>query len=186
MAENDDGLRVRRPDEEQDTPERWTDKARRWTRDLLITVVGFAALWIGLGVLRAPDLPDVAPPLTGTTLAGTSVDLAAHGGRVAVVNFWATWCSPCAIEMPELVSFSENNPDIPVLFVAVDGKPEQLRAYAIAHSLPLDQVVIPTADFKTRWPVSTLPTTVVVGEGGRIVGAHAGIVLPPQLWWWTH
>lgn len=186
MADNDDGLQVRGQHEQDDAPEPWRERLLRWGRDLAITVVGFAALWIGLGALRAPELPSTAPALVGTTLSGETADLAAYAGRTVVLNFWATWCTPCAVEMPWLVRFSRNHPDIPLLFVAVDGRPEQLRAYAEAHDLPAAQVVLPTPAFKQVWPVATLPTPVVVDGEGRIVAAHAGVVLPPQLWWWTY
>lgn len=181
---SDDGLIVRDPDEGEEPRVPWGQRLRRWGRDLLLTVGGVSVLWVGLGWLRAPELPAQAPALNLKNLDGDLVDLDSFRGQTVLVNFWATWCGPCQLEMPLLVSYAVSHPEVPVLFVAVDGTVEKLTTFARNAELPLNRVLRLDAATKARWPVSTLPTTVVVGPEGTIEAAHAGIVTPPQLWWW--
>ena len=76
-------------------------------RELLL----FAALaLVAMGVfgrLRAPDLPPEAPAFTLLDLDGAQVSLADYAGRPVVLNFWATWCTPCRMETPYLQSVFE-------------------------------------------------------------------------------
>ena len=53
----------------------------------------------------AADVGAPAPALVATTLAGTTFDLSAARGHVTIINFWATWCTPCREEMPALDTF---------------------------------------------------------------------------------
>jgi len=68
-------------------------------------------LALAIGVLyAAPPKPDplrnkTAPEFVRTDLAGHPVDLAALRGRVVLLNFWATWCAPCQVEIPRFISW---------------------------------------------------------------------------------
>jgi thiol-disulfide isomerase/thioredoxin len=177
-------IRVRADDEAPPPPVTLGRRLSGWAGDLGWTALLFAAIWVGAGWLRAPALR-TAPALDLPTLDGGRVRLESLRGRTVIVNFWATWCGPCRVEMPTLVSFAADHPDVPVVLVAVDGTPDALRGFARAHDVP--ESLIARADAATRaaWGVGTLPTTVVVGPDGTLRGAHGGIVLAPQLWWWT-
>jgi thiol-disulfide isomerase/thioredoxin len=162
-------------------PSRW----RAWARDAAIFLVSGVLLLAVVGALRAPELPDTAPPLALSSLNGQVVDLAALRGRTVVLNFWATWCGPCRVELPVLTSFAASHPEVEVYYVAADGTVEDLRAFARRHDMPEDHVLRTTPGTQGAWGVTTLPTTVVVAPDGSVRAAHTGIVLPMQLWWWA-
>jgi len=127
----------------------------------------------------------MAPPLALPNLEGATVELASLRGSTVVLNFWATWCAPCRVELPELVRFASANPDVPVLFVAMDGTPDALRSFAVEHGLPLAQVLRADAEVARAYGASTLPTTVVVNAEGEVRTSYTGMIARPWLWAWT-
>ena len=77
---------------------------------LNISMRGILAIMMAaLAPLAASATPrDVlAPDFELSDLSGTTVKLSDHHGTVVVLNFWATWCTECVIEMPSLNSFAE-------------------------------------------------------------------------------
>lgn len=182
---SDDGLQVRHEGEAQEPPPSWAATVKSWAKDLTITAVVVIGLMSVVGYLRAPDLPDAAPPLALPNVEGAPVSLGDFRGKTVLVNFWATWCGPCRVEMPMLTAFDAGHPDTPVLYVAADGEPAELLAFAKAHDLPPERVLVADKATKAAWKVSTLPTTVVVGPDGSVEAVHAGLVTTLQLWWWT-
>ncbi|PYN84827.1 MAG: hypothetical protein DMD87_25385 [Candidatus Rokuibacteriota bacterium] len=62
-----------------------------------------------------------APALTLTTLDGGRASLAAHRDKLVVLNFWATWCHPCALEMPSLEALWHRYQERGLVVLAVSG-----------------------------------------------------------------
>lgn len=167
-----------------DTPESPRARWLRRLRDAAVSISLLLVVWIGLGWLRAPSLPDVAPAFALQDLEGRTVSLADLRGKTVVLNFWATWCGPCRYEIPTLSRFASNNPDIPVLGIAVDGTPALLRKAATELGVTYP-VLIADAATKAAYGVHTLPTTIVVSPDGAVEAAHAGLMTAPHLWWIT-
>lgn len=164
-----------------------TPLQRLWraTRELLLTLAFAAAVLVVVGALRSPDLPEAAPPVALSALDGTRLVLAEQAERTVVLNFWATWCAPCRIEMPALVDFAADHPEIPVWFLAVDGEEAALRAFAVDQGIPLSAVARADEAVLAAYAPSTIPMTVVVEPGGRLGGVHTGLIFRPLLWWMT-
>lgn len=137
-------------------------------------------LMVVVGRLRAPELPDQAPDFDLRTLEGERMVLSELRGQVVVLNFWATWCAPCRLEIPSFSRFAEANPDVLVLGIATDGSEAELRV--ASPQLGIRYPVL-RADAATTaaYGVSTLPTTVIIDAEGRVHSAHSGIMLGPQL-----
>ncbi len=180
-GDGDVGFSLRDPDEPPSSPPPpWSRRLGRFARELGITVVAAVVLWIGVGWLRAPDLPDAAPDFSLVALDGTRYTLSELRGKTVVLNFWATWCGPCRVEAPGLSSFSAAHPDIPVLGIAVDGTADQLRDAAADLGITYPVLRVDDATRKA-YGVETLPTTVVVGPDGAVRSAHAGLMLETHL-----
>jgi thiol-disulfide isomerase/thioredoxin len=158
----------------------WWRRAWRPIRDWGSTLLIGAALMHMVGQLRAPDLPAQAPDFALQTLDGETVRLSDLRGQTVVLNFWATWCGPCRMEIPSFTRFAAAHPEVPVLGIATEGSVPELKA--AKTKLGIGYPVL-RADRATlaAYQIDTLPTTVVVGPDGAVKSAHAGILTGPQL-----
>jgi peroxiredoxin len=152
-----------------------------WGIALFLTILGF---WL-FSAWRTPDLPDSAPDWELSSIDGGTVSLSDFKGKTVVLNFWATWCQPCVMEIPNFEKFSKENPDIPVLGIAMDGKPQQLKAFAQQHNMTYP-IVIANTQVQNDYKVTTLPMTVIVGPDGKVKDTHIGIMMEQQLKWATN
>ena len=123
-----------------------------------------------LGALPAFSLEDLKGDIV------TDGDL---GGKVALVNFWATWCGPCKIEMPWFVEFQRKYKDRDFTVVAIsldeDGW-EPVRQFAEELELNFPVMLGDDSvgeDFGGIW---ALPTTLIVDRSGTISFRHMGLV----------
>lgn len=161
---------------------------RPWWRRVLfewvVPLLGVALVVHAVGWLRAPDLPEAAPPFTLKSLDGEEISLASLAGRPVVLNFWATWCAPCRVEIPSFSRYARNHPDVVVLGIVADGPASKVRR--VAADLGVDYPVL-LGDRATlaAYGVQVFPTTVIVDRDGRVSTAHTGLMLGPQLTWAT-
>jgi thiol-disulfide isomerase/thioredoxin len=122
-------------------------------------------------------------PLTAfsaTDLDGRDVSLAGWHGKVAVVNFWATWCLPCRREIPALVTLQDKyKAELVVVGVLQDGASiDFVRAFA--RNLRVNYPIVRSnAEIEASFAeVLALPTTFVVDGAGRVVSVHVGEIDP--------
>ncbi len=163
-----------------DPPPPWPRRVLRFAREAAVWgVLALVALAV-VGRLRAPDLPERAPGFALPDLDGGMVRLEALRGRPVVLNFWATWCPPCRVEIPAFSRLAARRPDVVVLGIAADGTPETLRA-AGADLGATYPILRGTPEVFGAYGVTTYPTTVVLDAEGRIVHAHTGLMLDPHL-----
>jgi len=111
------------------------------------------------------ETPSTAPTrsdqvFSGTTLDGEQLDLADYAGKPVVVNFWASWCGFCEAEMPELIRFAEENPDVAVIGVAVNDDEAAAREAAERWGLTFPSVLDPEGRIFSGFESQGLPTTV--------------------------
>ncbi len=126
---------------------------------------------------------DPAPEIVLDTPDGQSMSLSSLRGTPVMVNFWATWCAPCQIEMPLFINAQETHGDgLVVLGVNSQEDPATVTNYVNVMGITFP--VILDRDGKTSlvYRVRALPTTFFVDADGIVVRAHRGaIVSRPQL-----
>lgn len=143
------------------------------------------ALALGGGTALADA--GVKPTLSIATLDGKTFDLAAQRGHWVIVNFWATWCSPCIKEMPDISAFAAAHKDVAAIGIAwEDTERAEIDAFVKAHpvSYPLAQgdVYKPLEGFEVP---RGLPITYVIAPDGTIAKKFTGPVTGADLERWT-
>jgi thiol-disulfide isomerase/thioredoxin len=132
------------------------------------------------GPVQFVDAPVAVGPFSAADLDGRRVSPDAWRGRVAVVNFWATWCLPCRKEIPALAALQRKYPgDLVVVGVLQDGaSPEFVRSFTrglgVNYSIVQSRMEIERAFAE----VLALPTTYIVDRDGRVVSTHVGEIDP--------
>ncbi len=125
------------------------------------------------GELVAPEIGALAPAWQTETLDG-SVDFENLRGMPLVINFWATWCVPCRVEMPELQALHEAQPTVRVMAVNL-GEPLGLIVDWVQHfGLTFDIVLDPDQTIASLYRLRGQPSTYVVSPDGVITHIFYG------------
>jgi cytochrome c biogenesis protein CcmG/thiol:disulfide interchange protein DsbE len=113
--------------------------------------------------------------------ADGTVDLRELRGRPIVLNFWASWCDPCAIEAPDLVKAAEENEDVLFLGVDVQDIRGDAREFMREFGMEYPSVRDGTKDTMREWGVTGLPETYFITAEGNVAAHVVGVVRPEQL-----
>jgi peroxiredoxin len=123
---------------------------------------------------RAPAKLD----FTVKDMNGADVRLADFKGKVILLNYWATWCGPCKVEIPDLIALQDQYKDkgFVVLGVSQDDDPETLRSFASTYKMNYPVLVGRDAPelLDAQGPLWGLPTSYVIGRDGAICTRHLG------------
>ena len=116
--------------------------------------------------------PDLSYELLGSRGMSTIGDLR---GQAVVVNFFASWCTPCLEEMPALSDLADDAPaGVAVLGLAVNDRREEVQRMVARLEVSYPTGYDRRGEIVDAAGVLNLPTTIVLGPDGRIVETHQG------------
>jgi thiol-disulfide isomerase/thioredoxin len=120
--------------------------------------------------------PVEVPAFTLRDLDGRTISAADLRGKVGIINFWATWCGPCRMEIPDLIALQKKYPkELQVVGISEDEIPaDQVKQFVAANHMNYS-VAMTTPEIERLFPgINALPTTYIVNRDGRVVMRHAG------------
>jgi peroxiredoxin len=136
---------------------------------------------LDLGAAEGLEVGQQAPGFTLPDVAGNEVSLADFRGQPVIINFWATWCAPCQIEMPELEQAYAERQEDGLVILAVN-RDEDRGAVERFFYEEMELTFTPLLDEEARvnsiYRVVGLPTTFFVDAEGVIRAVHRGVLTP--------
>jgi peroxiredoxin len=143
-------------------------------RDLFVSRWSYPAL---NGVYAKPNERRLAPDFVLSDQSGKAVKLSDFRGKVVLLNFWATWCAPCGLEIPWFSEFQNAHRDagFTVLGVSLDEDGwTAVKPYIIARKVAYP-VILGNDALAQQYGAISLPTTFIIDKSGRIAATHVGI-----------
>ncbi len=137
------------------------------------------------------ETPDVqendnsAPDFTVTDYDGNKVNLSDFKGKPVVVNFWATWCYYCTVEMPDFNEAYKENPDVQFLMVNATGingeTVESAKAYVLQEKYEFDVFFDTEFNAIRTYGITSYPQTIFIDKDGNIVSRRIGMLSKDSL-----
>jgi thiol-disulfide isomerase/thioredoxin len=136
--------------------------------------------WIAPATTRAAkasgEFPQ-APTFQLTSLSGDKIDLQNYKGKVVLLDFWATWCGPCRIEIPGFVQLQNQygSQGLSIIGVSMDDGPEPVRKFYQQFHMNYPVAMGSDNLGELYGGIMGLPTSFLIGRDGRIYAKHVGL-----------
>lgn len=141
----------------------------------IILLTGLLLLLLQNGAAQSQPAPDWKLK----DMTGRSIRLRDYKGKVVLLNFWATWCSPCRAEIPELIKWQRRYAGAGLQIIGITYPPQtQSEIRQFARKLKINYLIIQgTNELKSYFTTSdTLPWTVVLDAAGNVHSSIEGIL----------
>jgi cytochrome c biogenesis protein CcmG/thiol:disulfide interchange protein DsbE len=138
-----------------------------------IVVLGALLVYIVAGTLepRITNAGDTAPNFKVTAEDGKTVSRDSFGGKILVLNFWASWCPPCVTETPSLEQFArEFGPQgVVVLGISQDRREDRYRQFIEHFHITFETARDPGADIAASYGTFQIPETYLIDRNGKVI-----------------
>lgn len=133
---------------------------------------------------QSPLIGELAPATAGITLDGEQVSIDDQRGRWVIVNFFASWCTPCRTEHPELLAFDAAHRaegDAVLIGVTFDDRADDARDFFAERGGGWPVINDPENSIGVAYGVAQVPETFVIAPNGTVVQRFAGAVTRAEL-----
>ena len=151
-----------------------TANGKRW--------FGAQEIAAGKSLSASPAIGSPAPDFELKNLAGDRIRLSEMRGTVVLINFWATWCGPCRLEMPAIQEqYERHYPELAVLAVDFDEPADEVQKFVDELGLTFEVLLDPRAKVQDLYRVRGYPTTYLVDTEGIVQVYQIGLMTEEQL-----
>ncbi|KAA3647261.1 MAG: hypothetical protein DWQ07_07095 [Chloroflexi bacterium] len=134
------------------------------------------------GLEVAPVVDSLAPDFELENIEGELVSLSDYRGKAVLINFWATWCGPCRIEMPAIQSRFEAHSDEFVVLAVDNNEPQEaVAAFFDELQLTFPGLLDPGGEIQELYRVRGYPSSYFVDQNGVVKVIHIGVMTEGQL-----
>lgn len=151
---------------------------------MFLILAGIMGIVVGWSTSYSERIPKALPAkeFTLKDLHSKKVNLSDFRGKVVLLNFFATWCSPCRVEIPELAKIYQQNKKkgLVILGISLDTDmiPFMLRTFVREMKIPYP-ILIGTQEVAENYQILGIPTTLIINKDGKTYKRFEGLV-PPE------
>ena len=143
---------------------------------LFLSMIGHSAI-ASMEYDKFPQEPPIyAPDFSLPGVTEKEIKLSDYRGKIILLNFWATFCVPCRLEMPSLQALSEkyHNDNVEIIAISVDhGREKSVRKWIAKNNLDFP-IALHGQTAGDVYEVSALPVTFIIGKQGQLIGRILG------------
>lgn len=127
-----------------------------------------------------------APPFSLKTSEGGGLTMNSLKGKGVILNFWATWCAPCKVEMPDFEEAYKNHKEkgLEIIGVNFQQEPDIVKRFLEKWEMSFPIALDVDGDLSKKYGVVALPSTFFIDRNGKVLGSHVGLVQPSLLEEW--
>jgi peroxiredoxin len=150
-------------------------KSSPWFRFSLIAVTLITLSWTSSSAREARK---TAPAFALTDVSGSPIKLSDYRGRVVLLDFWATYCGGCKVEIPWYKEFADKykRNGLAVIGVSLDEDGWKVLKPFLAKNPINYPIVLGGENLVKQYGVESMPTTLLIDRDGTIAASHAGMV----------
>jgi peroxiredoxin len=124
---------------------------------------------------------DKAPVFTCKTLDGRTLDISKLGGKIIMINFFATWCPGCNLELPELQKTIwekyKNNPGFVLIVIGREHTEKELADFAGSRNYSLPFAADPKREIYDLYASKYIPRNILIDREGKIIYQNSGFTV---------
>ncbi len=158
-------------------------------RNLISLFIGLiAALFINpYAIAEQVEEGGMAPAFKMKGLSGEVISTESIKGKVAILNFWATWCVPCRREMPDLERAFNAHKDRGLMVIGVNlmQKESIINRYLDKNNITFPIALDADGSVSEVYGAAALPHSVLIDKGGKVLRVYTGLMLPRTIEAWV-